>query len=94
MEPIIVTIIINASTGCGKSSVAFCDYSGAQSSPQNGTATFPIGKFTGLEGGLNYSGDMPTNNSYQVQYANQGIRETGIIEKLLVTSQLYIFFFI
>ncbi|XP_058792775.1 cold shock domain-containing protein E1 [Phymastichus coffea] len=69
----------------GKNSTMFNNYSGAQTSPRNGTARFPIGTFTGLEGTVNYSGEPATNNSsYQSdQTANQGTRETGIIEKLL-----------
>ncbi|XP_011499122.1 PREDICTED: cold shock domain-containing protein E1 [Ceratosolen solmsi marchali] len=70
---------------CGKNSTTFNNYSGAQTSPGNGTVRFPIGTFTGLEGAVNYSGEpVTTNNSYQSdQSTNQGTRETGIIEKLL-----------
>lgn len=73
---------------CGKNSTMFNNYSGAQTSPRNGTSRqFPIGTFTGLEGTVNYSGEPVSNNSsYQSdQSANQGTRETGIIEKLLVS---------
>ena len=72
---------------CGKNSNSFNNsYSAAQTSPRNGTARFPIGTFTGLEGGVNYSGEsVTTNSTYQSdQSTNQGTRETGIIEKLLV----------
>lgn len=54
-----------------------------QSSPRNGSARFPIGTFTGLEGGLNFA-ESVMNSTYQDQPVNQGTRETGIIEKLLV----------
>ena len=72
----------------GKNSSTFNNYSGAQTSPRNGTARFPIGTFTGLEGSVGYSGEPVTgsnNSSYQSdQSTNQNTRETGIIEKLLV----------
>ncbi|XP_033340905.2 cold shock domain-containing Unr [Megalopta genalis] len=47
-------------------------------------SSFPFGTFTGMEGNAGYTEDPSTNNStYQDQSANQGPRETGIIEKLL-----------
>lgn len=85
---------------CEKNSSTFNNYSAAQTSPRNGTARFPIGTFTGMEGGVNYAGEpVVTNNSYQTDQSNQGPRETGIIEKLLVTVcsiyiKLYILFII
>lgn len=75
---------MDSSPPCGKNS-SFNSYSGAQTSPRNGTARFPIGTFTGLEDSINFSREPVTNNSYQSdQSTNQGTRETGIIEKLLV----------
>ncbi|XP_015595682.1 cold shock domain-containing protein E1 [Cephus cinctus] len=70
---------------CGKNSTTpYGSYPGTQTSPRNGAARFPIGTFTGMEGGVGYTGEPATNNSsYQDQSNNQGTRETGIIEKLL-----------
>lgn len=81
---------------CDKSSSSYAQYPSTQTSPRNGTARFPIGTFTGMEGGVGYTGEPATNNSsYQDQSNNQGTRETGIIEKLLVSIQLdsYLSFF-
>lgn len=65
--------------------------SSAQTSPRNGTATFPIGNFSTFDANTNYSAEpVMTSNapSYQPneQTGNQGPRETGIIEKLLVKN--------
>ncbi|XP_046470735.1 RNA-binding protein Unr [Neodiprion pinetum] len=69
---------------CGKNSSSYVNYPSSQTSPRNGTTRFPIGTFTGMEGGIGYTGEPATNNSsYQDQSNNQGTRETGIIEKLL-----------
>ncbi|KAJ8687739.1 hypothetical protein QAD02_023533 [Eretmocerus hayati] len=73
---------LDSSPTGGKNS-SFSNYSGAQSSPRNGTQRFPIGTFTGLEGNANYPGESVTNNYQGDQSVNQGTRETGIIEKLL-----------
>lgn len=77
---------------CGKSSSSYSNYTNSQSSPRNGTARFPIGTFTGMEGGIGYTAGEPTatnNSSYQDQSNNQGTRETGIIEKLLVRGKCF-----
>lgn len=62
-----------------------CNYQ--DSSPRNGASDKfpPIGTFNLLEGSFG-SGEPAGNQSYQQeQLANQGTRETGIIEKLLVS---------
>lgn len=67
---------------CGKNS-NYGSYPGAQSSPRNGATRFPF-EFTSMETNAGYTSEPATNNStYQDQSANQGTRETGIIEKLL-----------
>lgn len=69
---------------CGKNS-NYGSYPGAQSSPRNGATRFPF-EFTSMETNAGYTSEPATNNStYQDQSANQGTRETGIIEKLLVS---------
>ncbi|XP_014206710.1 cold shock domain-containing protein E1 [Copidosoma floridanum] len=75
---------MDSPSACGKNSATFNDYSGAQTSPRNGTSRFSSTTYSNLETSGNYSGEpVSTNNSYQDQSANQGTRETGIIEKLL-----------
>lgn len=72
--------------GCGKNSNNYGSYPGAQTSPRNGATRFPF-EFTGMETNPGYTGEPAANNpSYQDQSANQGTRETGIIEKLLVSD--------
>lgn len=78
---------------CGKNSTTnYGSYPGTQSSPRNGATRFPF-EFTGMETNAGYTNEPATNNStYQDQSANQGTRETGIIEKLLVsTSSIQLF---
>lgn len=72
---------------CIKSSNNFGYNYQQQNSPRNGsTDKFPpIGTFTGLEATMGITGDQ------QDQSANQGTRETGIIEKLLVYYFLFLF---
>lgn len=68
---------------CGKNSSVYGTFPNSQS-PRNGSARFPISTYTGLEGSIGFTSEPTTNNSYQDQSGNQGTRETGIIEKLLV----------
>ncbi|XP_067214541.1 RNA-binding protein Unr [Linepithema humile] len=70
--------------GCNKNSTTnYGSYPGAQSSPRNGATRYPF-EFTSMETNAGYTNEPATNNStYQDQSANQGTRETGIIEKLL-----------
>lgn len=69
---------------CGKNATTYGSYPGVQTSPRNGATRFPFGTFTGMETNAGYTGEPVKNNStYQDQSANQGVRETGIIEKLL-----------
>lgn len=81
---------MDSSPGCGKNSNsanAYASYPGVQSSPRNGATRFPF-DFTGMDASAGYTSEpVTTNNSaYQDQSANQGTRETGIIEKLLVSG--------
>jgi len=69
-----------------KNSTNYGSYPGTQSSPRNGATRFPF-EFTGMETNAGYTNEPATSNStYQDQSANQGTRETGIIEKLLVST--------
>lgn len=89
--------------GCRKNSGSFGNFQAptTQDNLRNGTSnkSFPIGTFTGMEGVGFGESNTTTNNSnsnsnsnYNDQSANQGTRETGIIEKLLVSSaNFYIF---
>jgi len=71
--------------GCNKNSTNYASYPGAQSSPRNGATRYSF-EFTTMETNAGYTNEPATNNStYQDQSANQGTRETGIIEKLLVS---------
>lgn len=73
--------------GCDKNSTTtnYGNYPGAQTSPRNGATRLSF-EFTGIETNAGYTGEPAANNpSYQDQSANQGTRETGIIEKLLVS---------
>ena len=81
---------MNSPPDCGKNSSVYGTYPTSQS-PRNGSARFPISTFTGMEGNVGYTGEPATNNSsYQDQSGNQGTRETGIIEKLLVSFLSFI----
>nr|XP_031826339.1 cold shock domain-containing protein E1 [Nomia melanderi] len=69
--------------GNGKNNIHYAGYTNTQTS-RNEVSRFPFGTFTGMEGNTGYTEEPSTNNStYQDQTANQGTRETGIIEKLL-----------
>lgn len=71
---------------CKNSTTNYGSYPGTQSSPRNGATRFPF-EFTGMETNAGYTSEPATNNStYQDQSTNQGTRETGIIEKLLVST--------
>lgn len=68
----------------GKTTIHYTGYTNTQTS-RNEATRFPFGTFTGMEGNAGYTEEPATNNSsYQDQSTNQGTRETGIIEKLLV----------
>lgn len=78
--------------GCGKNTTitttttttAYGNYTSAPTTPRNGATRNPFGTYTNMEGNVGYTGEPTTNNTtYQDQSANQGTRETGIIEKLL-----------
>lgn len=70
--------------GNSKNNIHYASYTNTQTS-RNEVSRFPFGTFTGMEGNTGYTEEPSTNNStYQDQTANQGTRETGIIEKLLV----------
>lgn len=63
--------------------LTYGSYPGTQS-PRNGATRFPF-EFMGIEN-ASYIGEPANNSSYQDQSANQGTRETGVIEKLLVNN--------
>lgn len=70
---------------CEKNSSMYGSYANTRTPIRNGTSRFTFGTFLGIEGNLGYTPEPTTNNSsYQDQSSNQGTRETGIIEKLLV----------
>lgn len=82
---------MNSPPDCGKNSSVYGTFPNSQS-PRNGSARFPISTFTGMES--NFTAETTTNNSsYQDQSGNQGTRETGIIEKLLVSIIIHFFVF-
>ncbi|XP_014613100.1 PREDICTED: cold shock domain-containing protein E1 isoform X1 [Polistes canadensis] len=65
--------------GCGKNATTT-----ATTTTTYGATRFSFGSLTNMEGNAGYAGESATNNTtYQDQSANQGTRETGIIEKLL-----------
>ncbi|XP_076285860.1 cold shock domain-containing Unr [Lasioglossum baleicum] len=69
--------------GNGKNNINYAGYTNTQKSRKE-VNRFPFGTFTGMEGNAGYTEETSTNNSTdQDQSANQGTRETGIIEKLL-----------
>ncbi|XP_015429424.1 PREDICTED: cold shock domain-containing protein E1 [Dufourea novaeangliae] len=69
--------------GSGKNNIHYAGYTNTEPS-RNEVTRFPFGTFTEMEGNPGYTKEPLTNNStYQDQSANQGTRETGIIEKLL-----------
>lgn len=68
-------------SGCGKNATTT-----ATTTTTYGATRFSFGTLTNMEGNVGYTGEPATNNTtYQDQSANQGTRETGIIEKLLVS---------
>lgn len=76
--------MMDSPPGNGKNNIQYAGYPNAKVA-RNGVTRFPFGTFTGMEGSTGYTEESATNNStYQDQSENQGIRETGIIEKLLV----------
>lgn len=70
--------------GNGKNAIHYASYTNTQTS-RNEVTRFPFTTFTGMERTSGYTEEPATNNStYQDQSGNQGTRETGIVEKLLV----------
>lgn len=68
-------------SGCGKNATTT-----TTTTTTYGATRFSFGTLTNMEGNVGYTGEPATNNTtYQDQSANQGTRETGIIEKLLVS---------
>ena len=83
--------MMDSPPGNGKNSIQYAGYPNTKMS-RNEVTRFPFGTFTGMEGSTGYTEEPTTNNStYQDQAENQGTRETGIIEKLLVRILIFTF---
>ena len=81
--------MMDSPPGNGKNTIQYAGYPNTKMS-RNEVTRFPFGTFTGMEGSTGYTEEPTTNNStYQDQSENQGTRETGIIEKLLVRILFY-----